>query len=151
MRKQLEAREQELVAREALRQTLEAREQQLNEREAAFMEEAEISQTALARVGKREKRLADTEASMRERQRELDDREEVLDQREARYETDFEIRLDKLEAREQAVAELEEKLGVKEDQLATYVAQAQGALQRRESEWWNKQIGSDDDLDAEVA
>ena len=74
-----------------------------------------------------------------------------LDQREARYETDFEIRLDKLEAREQAVAELEEKLGAKEDQLATYVAQAQGALQRRESQWWNKQIGGDDDLDAEVA
>ena len=115
------------------------------------MEEAEISQTALARVGKREKRLAETEGSLRDRTRELDEREEVLDQREARYETDFEIRLDKLEAREQAVAELEEKLGVKEDQLATYVAQAQGALQRRESEWWNKQIGSDDDFDAEVA
>jgi chromosome segregation ATPase len=139
------------VAREALRQKLEAREQQLNERESAFMEEAEISQTALARVGKREKRLADTEAGMRDRTKELDEREEVLDQREARYETDFEIRLEKLETREQAVAELEEKLGAKEDQLATYVAQAQGALQRRESEWWNKQIGSDDDIDAEVA
>ena len=53
----------------------------------------------------------------------------------------IEIRLEKLEAREKALAELEEKLGTKENQLAAYVAQAQGALQRRESEWWNKQLG----------
>lgn len=48
-------------------------------------------------------------------------------------------------------AELEEKLGTKENQLAAYVAQAQGALQRRESEWWNKQLGRDDDVDKDVA
>ena len=73
--------------------------------------------------------------------REIDDREEELERREARYETDYEIRLEKLEMREKALAELEEKLGSKETQLAAYVAQAQGALQRRESEWWDKQLG----------
>ena len=150
LRQQLEAREQELVAREALRQQLEAREQQLAEREAAFNEENELSRTALARVDKREKRLAETEATYRDRTRELDEREEEVERKEARYETDFEIRLEKLEGREKAVAELEEKLGAKENQLAAYVAQAQGALQRRESEWWDKQLGRDD-VDADVA
>jgi chromosome segregation ATPase len=150
LREQLEAREQELVSREALRQQLEARERELDEREAAFAEENELSKTALARIDKREKRIADTEATLRDRTRELDEREDEVEQREARYETDFDIRLEKLEAREQAVAELEEKLGAKENQLANYVAQAQGALQRRESEWWDKQLGSDDP-EADVA
>ena len=80
--------------------------------------------------------------------REIDDRDEELERSEARYETDYEIRLEKLETREKALAELEEKLGSKESQLAAYVAQAQGALQRRESEWWDKQLGPDNDEDA---
>jgi chromosome segregation ATPase len=132
---ELEVRAQELAARE----------KQLAEREAALAEAAEMDETARARAEKREKRLSETESSFRHRTRELDDREEEMERREARYETDFEIRLEKLEAREQAVAELEERLGAKENQLANYVAQAQGALQRRESEWWNKQLGSDEE------
>ena len=101
---------------------------------------------------RREKRIAQNEANSRELVRELDDREEELDRREARYDTDYEIRLEKLEVREKALAELEEKLGTKETQLAAYVAQAQGALQRRESEWWNKQLGNDDEaLDTDAA
>ena len=38
--------------------------------------------------------------------------------------------------------------------LAAYVAQAQSALQRRESEWWGKQLGregDDADLDTDAA
>ncbi len=138
------------MSREVLRQQLEARERELDEREAAFAEEHELSKTAVARIDKREKRVADTEATLRDRTRELDEREDEVDQREARFETDFDIRLEKLEAREAAVVELEEKLGAKESQLANYVAQAQGALQRRESEWWSKQLDSDE-ADAEVA
>jgi hypothetical protein len=138
------------VAREALRQKLEAREQQLNEREAAFMEEAEISQTALARVGKREKRLAETEASMRERTRELDEREEGSTS--ARLATRPTSRSGSTSSRHGSRPWRARGEARREgDQLATYVAQAQGALQRRESEWWNKQIGNDDDFDAEVA
>jgi hypothetical protein len=49
--------------------------------------------------------------------------------------------------REKALAELEEKLGSMETLLAAYVAQAQGALQRRESEWWNKQLGQDEETE----
>jgi len=131
---------------------LEKREKEVADRESALGEEADLASTARERVEKREKRLGQTEANLRERVRELDDREEELERREARYETDYEIRLDKLEAREKALAELEEKLGTKENQLAAYVAQAQGALQRRESEWWGKQLGRDDeDADEEVA
>jgi chromosome segregation ATPase len=130
---------------------LETREKELADRESAISEEADLSDTARERVDKREKRLVQTEANLRERVREIDDREEELERREARYDTDYEIRLEKLETREQALASLEEKLGSKESQLAAYVAQAQGALQRRESEWWNKQLGRDDDADAEVA
>jgi chromosome segregation ATPase len=130
---------------------LEKREKEIADRESALAEEADLANTARERVEKREKRLAQTEANLRERVRELDDRDEELERREARYETDIEIRLDKLEAREKALAELEEKLGTKENQLAAYVAQAQGALQRRESEWWNKQLGRDEDVDKDVA
>jgi hypothetical protein len=86
--------------------------------------------------------------------RELDDRESEFDRREARYETDYELRLDKLEHRESVLAELEEKLGSKETQLAAYVAQAQSALQRREADWWDKQVGrdgQDGDLEEDVA
>src|SRR6185436_11646456 len=131
---------------------LDMREKQVADRESAIAEEAELSETARTRVDKREKRLSQTEANLRERVREIDEREDDLHRREARYETDYDIRLDKLEAREQALAELEEKLGTKENQLAAYVAQAQGALQRRESEWWNKQLGRDEeDVDTDAA
>ena len=126
---------------------LEAREKELADRESATAEETDLAETARERVEKREKRIAQTEANLRERVRELDDREEEQRRREARDETDYELRLEKLERRELALAELEEKLGSKETQLAAYVAQAQGALQRRESEWWNKQLGRDDDAE----
>jgi hypothetical protein len=172
---EIETREEELIAREAelnrrdselhrvesegargrdldeWTARLEAREKELADRESSVGEDADLAETARERVDKREKRIAQTEANLRERTRELDDREEQIDRREARDETDYEIRLEKLENRESALAELEEKLGSKETQLAAYVAQAQGALQRRESEWWDKQLGNNDDADAEVA
>ena len=46
------------------------------------------------------------------------------------------------------LAELEERLGKQETELAAYVAQAQTELQRRESEWWQKQLGSDAEVPA---
>ena len=55
--------------------------------------------------------------------------------------TDVELREDKIERREAKLAELEERLGKKEAELATYVAQVQGAMKRREDEWWKKQTG----------
>jgi hypothetical protein len=80
---------------------------------------------------------------MRDRIRELDDREVELERREAVGEADYELRLDKLEKREKALAQLEARLGAKESELASYVAKAQHELQRRESEWWAKNLGQD--------
>jgi hypothetical protein len=59
------------------------------------------------------------------------------------HEADLEIRTDKLEKREKALAELEARLGAKETELASYVAKAQHELQRRESEWWAKNLGQE--------
>ena len=39
------------------------------------------------------------------------------------------------------LAELEERLANQERELAAYVAKAQTEIQRRESEWWQKQLG----------
>jgi hypothetical protein len=55
-----------------------------------------------------------------------------------------EIRTDKLEEREHALAELEARLANQERELAAYVAKAQTEIQRRESEWWQKQLGSEE-------
>jgi hypothetical protein len=57
-------------------------------------------------------------------------------------EADIELRLDKVEAREQALAELEQRLAQKEREVAAYVGQVQEDLDRRESEWWQKQLGN---------
>ena len=71
-------------------------------------------------------------------------REHELDLREAQLTADVEIRTDKLEEREQALADLEERLANQERELAAYVAKAQTEIQRRESEWWQKQLGSEE-------
>ncbi len=88
------------------------------------------------------------EETIRERIRELDDREGEIELREAGLEADVEIRTDKLEQREQVLAALEERLRKQEAELATYVAQAQSEIQRRESEWWQKQLGTDAEVPA---
>ena len=71
----------------------------------------------------------------------LEDNERELLLREAGLEADHEIRLQKLERREAAVAEREEKLTRREGDLGSYVAQVQEEMGRRESEWWGKQLG----------
>jgi hypothetical protein len=59
----------------------------------------------------------------------------------ARLEADFELRDVKLEQRERTVGELELRLGKKESDLAQYVGQLQNEMDRRESDWWEKQLG----------
>ncbi len=68
--------------------------------------------------------------------------------REAGIDADVEIREDKLEAKERELKDLEERLKAKEAELTTYVAQVQGALKRREDEWWKKVTG--DAVEAEA-
>ena len=46
------------------------------------------------------------------------------------------------------LAELEERLANQERELAAYVAKAQTEIQRRESEWWQKQLGAEEEVSA---
>ena len=70
---------------------------------------------------------------MAEKHRELEEREDAVDKREAFFETDIELRLEKLERREQDLEEWTRRLEQKESELAAYVARAQTELHRRES------------------
>ena len=88
------------------------------------------------------------EETIRDRLKEQDEREADLEIREASLDADVEIRSDKLEERETALAELEVRLSNQERELAAYVAKAQTELGRRESEWWQKQLGNDAELPA---
>ena len=71
----------------------------------------------------------------------LAEQERELLLREARLEADHDIREEKLEKREAAVAEREEKLRRREGDLGAYVAQVQDDFDRRDAEWWAKQLG----------
>jgi hypothetical protein len=71
----------------------------------------------------------------------LEERERELLLREARLEADSDIREQKLEVREAAVADREEKLRRREGDLSNYVAQVQDDFDRRDQEWWSKQLG----------
>ena len=82
------------------------------------------------------------EQTLHERIKELDAREADLETRDASVEADIELRLERLERRESALAELEKRLGQKEKEVAAYVGQVQEELERRESEWWQKQFGN---------
>jgi Skp family chaperone for outer membrane proteins len=84
------------------------------------------------------------EDAIRDRIRELDEREAEVDQRQASLDADIDIRTDKIEVRESALAELEAHLTQKEAELATYVGKAQTELQRREAVWWDKQLGREE-------
>ena len=43
--------------------------------------------------------------------------------------------------REEAVASTEERLAKKERDLSQYVGQVQAQLERRDADWWEKQLG----------
>ena len=47
----------------------------------------------------------------------------------------------KLEQRERTIGDLELRLGKKETDLAQYVGQLQAEMERRETDWWEKQLG----------
>ena len=88
------------------------------------------------------------EESVHDKLKELDEREGELELREAQLEADVQIRGDKLDEREESLAELEERLAKQERELAAYVANAQTEIQRRESEWWQKQLGAEEEISA---
>ena len=51
------------------------------------------------------------------------------------------MRQQRIEEREQALAELEQRLNRKESEVAGYVSQVQAELDRKEQDWWQKQLG----------
>src|ERR671935_54439 len=127
---------------------LEQRERELAAREAELSNVESVADSQKKRAERREQRLGSMEQTLHDRIKELDDREAELELREAGFEADHEIRLDKLEKREQALTELEGRLKTQETELAAYVAKAQTEIQRREAEWWQKQLGSDAEVPA---
>src|SRR5829696_3634313 len=110
------AAENQLVCEELER--LAAREQEIAERDSEFIA-VEMIESERLRIERRSRYLDDLEEKMRERLQEL-----------AGAEADFELRLDSLERREDAVEELERRIEQKETDLSAYVAQLQGQFGR---------------------
>jgi hypothetical protein len=82
---------------------------------------------------RRSKRLDTFEQDLRKRALDLDVREAELEEKEARFEADVFLREDALESREQALAELEDRLGMRETDLSSYVARLQGGFLRADA------------------
>jgi hypothetical protein len=122
---------------EAERERLEERGRLLAAREAGLADK----ELRLRRV-KSEPTQIVTDGNLTVRVKDLEERERGLALDEARFDADQDIREEKLEKREAAAAALEEKLRRREGDLTTYVAQAQDELERREQEWWGKQLGT---------
>lgn len=110
------AAESERVCAELER--LAAKEQEVAERDSEFGA-VEMLESERLRIERRSRYLDDLEEKMRERLQEL-----------AGAEADFELRLDSLERREDAVEELERRIEQKETDLSAYVAQLQGQFGR---------------------
>ena len=132
-----------------LKSRLEGMEHELAEREADVANTEALTSSQKQSLERREKRLLELEETLRERLRELDDREIQVDSRDAGSEAEVEIRLEKLERREAEITDLEARLAKKETELAQYVAQVQGAMNRPNSEWRKTLTG--DENPAELA
>jgi hypothetical protein len=97
---------------------LAVKEEEIAERDSDFVA-VEMLESERLRIERRSRYLDDLEEKMRERLQEL-----------AGAEADFELRLDSLERREDAVEELERRIEQKESDLSAYVAQLQGQFGR---------------------
>jgi hypothetical protein len=76
------------------------------------------------------------------------EKEDALNLREAQLEAEFEVREQRLEERERREAELANELKTREGALGVYVAQLQDEFDRRETEWWGKQLGKEPEAPA---
>ena len=123
---------------------LEARERELVKREAALHATEQTAASSNDHLEKRRSRLDTIEATVAARLKEIEERESTVALREAQIEADVDIRLEKLEQKEHFLADLETRLDRKERDLAVYVGnlQAQGrVLTPDDSDWWAKQLG----------
>jgi Skp family chaperone for outer membrane proteins len=75
---------------------------------------------------------------------ELKQRENDLEQREAEFEADVQLREDKMERWRTELEELEQTLDRRERDLVSYVDQLQGAMSgATDSAWWSRPAGGD--------
>ena len=82
------------------------------------------------------------EQTLHDRIRDLDERESEVEQKLASSRPTGSNWATKLDKRESSLEELERRLEQKETQVAAYVGQVQSKLERSDSEWWDKQLGS---------
>jgi uncharacterized protein (DUF3084 family) len=125
---------------------LDAREREVVKREAELSASEQLAASNHEHVEKRRSRVDKIETSMNARLKEIEERESAVMLREAQIEADVDIRLDKLEKKEQELADLEARLERRERDLAVYVGnlQAQGReLTPDDKGWWAKQLGAD--------
>jgi predicted RNase H-like nuclease (RuvC/YqgF family) len=74
---------------------------------------------------------------------ELKQMESDLEQREAEFEADVQIREDKMERWRTELEELERSLDRRERDLISYVDQLQGAMSGSGDAWWSRPAGGD--------
>jgi len=74
---------------------------------------------------------------------ELKQLESDLEQREAEFEADVQIREDKMERWRTELEELEKNLDRRERDLISYVDQLQGAMSGSNDAWWSRPAGGD--------
>jgi hypothetical protein len=117
----LTALETEMIRREA----------DVMRRERALSGAEGLVEAGTADVERRERKLMQMESTIQERMRELDEREERVERREIELEGAFSLREDRIEARESELAELDDRLRRKEEDLARYVGQLQAQLTQR--------------------
>jgi uncharacterized protein (DUF3084 family) len=74
---------------------------------------------------------------------ELQQLESELEQREAEFEADVQIREDRMERWRTELEELEQNLDRRERDLISYVDQLQGAMAGSNDAWWSRPAGGD--------
>jgi molecular chaperone GrpE (heat shock protein) len=77
------------------------------------------------------------------RSTELEELRSDLEQREAEFEADVQIREDRMERWRTELEELEQNLDRRERDLISYVDQLQGAMASGNDAWWSRPAGGD--------
>ena len=108
------------------------REAALIRREQALTGSDGLVEAGTTDVERRERKMAHMESTIHERMVELDERESLVERREIELEGAFGLREDRIEFRETELADLEQRLRRKEEDLARYVSQVQAQFARRD-------------------
>src|SRR5919204_2871039 len=140
--------EKELAHRAATLDEREARlaefEVELEERERRVRDQREAIEAEHARMANAQAELAAEQALASEHREAAEARLHELEGADRQREK----ATNELAKSRAALEERERKLAKQERELAAYVAKAQTEIQRRESEWWQKQLGSDAEASA---